>query len=91
MLYLYQSDQSGYNSRNFNQKFQNDDPDYLRLAKTTQCDAQGNFEFENITDGEFYVTTTVFWMPGQYIRNGGHLMKRVKVAGGETKKIILSP
>lgn len=89
MMYIYRSNQKGY--RRFgNYKFVPDIQDYQRLSKVTQCDAQGDFEFENLADGDFYIVTQIFWMVS-YNRNGGFLMKRVKLSGGETEKIVLTP
>ena len=76
-----------YNARNVS--FTPDEHDYHVLRKKTTCDAQGNFEFENIADGEYFVITSAVWYVGSNPQGGG-LMKRVYVNGGETKKIVMS-
>ncbi|KWT64450.1 MULTISPECIES: hypothetical protein [unclassified Variovorax] len=50
---------------------------------------QGFFTFDGLADGEFFVTTVVLWQVG-YAVEGGALMGRVAVAGGESKEITLA-
>lgn len=88
---IYGSDQSGYLLIGMPQvKFQPDNPEYSKLTRVTTCDAQGTFEFDSVKDGEYYLTTAITWMAG-YSPQGGLLMQRVKVIGGETKRVVLSP
>jgi len=70
--------------------FANNPPGYLEYMRTTRCDAQGNFVFAKVPDGEYFVVTRVIWQVG-YTQQGGQLMERVTVAGGEAKAIVLSP
>jgi hypothetical protein len=63
---------------------------YMKSARETRCDAQGNFSFDKVADGTFFVTTTVAWRVG-YSTQGGHLMQRVTVQGGQAKSIVLAP
>lgn len=72
------------------QTFVPDSADYLRLVKETQCDSQGNFVFDRVADGDFYVQTNVVWTVGNS-RQGGHLMRRLRVAGGEIVNVVVSP
>ena len=67
------------------------DPGYLRLSRDTICDAEGDFEFFNVPDGEYFVTTGVFWMINQYFQDGANLMHPIKVEAGETKSLLISP
>lgn len=64
--------------------------EYRKLDKQETCDSQGNFTFERISDGDFFVVTRVVWMVDRYTPQGGYLMKKVKVSGGETKKIVIT-
>lgn len=89
MMAIYGSDQRGYRGSGL-LKFTPDDPAYYSASRTVLGDAQGNFLFDKVADGDFFVTTTVTWTAG-YARQGGVLMQRVKVTGGETKRIVLSP
>jgi len=94
MRHIYGSNFSGYTSY-YNAKkieFSNNNPGYFRLKRDTVCDAQGNFEFKNVPDGSYYITTSVVWeVPNQYSTSfeGGALMKKVTVSGGEEKKVYV--
>lgn len=57
--------------------------------KSTNCDAQGNFIFDKVGDGEYYVITNVNWEVGRDTQ-GGNLSQYVKLLNNESKKIILS-
>ncbi|SUT93176.1 Uncharacterised protein [[Actinobacillus] rossii] len=68
-------------------------PEFEVLKKTTTCDAEGNFEFESIKDGNYIVVTEVVWsVPGQFgmERQGGYLIKNVTVSKGHKSKIVIS-
>ncbi|MCG9682464.1 hypothetical protein L1D31_07745 [Vibrio sp. Isolate23] len=56
------------------------------------CDAQGEFEFGNIPDGTYHITTHVLWKVSAdaYPMEGGALMKRVNVPSGSNQKHTLS-
>lgn len=70
--------------------FENDDINYHKFKKSTICNPLGFFVIENLSDGEYFLTTQVTWNVGGYI-NGGFLMERVSLSNGETKEIILAP
>lgn len=73
--------------------FQNDTPAFRALVRETICDAQGNFTFQGLPDGEYYVVSLLTWgVPMQYYTStqGGMMMQRVAVSGGETRRIVLS-
>ncbi|MBZ9649997.1 hypothetical protein K9B33_20900 [Sphingobium sp. 3R8] len=68
-------------------------PEYSAIAKSVTCDAQGDFEFNDLADGEYYVQSQVTWgVPTRYFTRveGGLLIQRVRVEGGETKRIVLT-
>lgn len=86
---LYQSNENGVNQgRNY--KFSPDPPEYYSLARKTTCDAQGNFAFEHLPDGSFYITTVIAWMVG-YNQQGGNMMQRVAVSGGKVVSVVMAP
>lgn len=67
--------------------------DYMKLE---YCDANGNFTFDKVADGDYFVEAMVRWQVPQYsgygwymTNQGGLLMKRIKVSGGEIKKIYV--
>lgn len=73
------------------------EPDYSQfVAHMTNrvCDPQGNFTFEDVADGDYFVVSEVYWeVPGQYGMSlqGGAMMRRVSVEGGETAEIQMVP
>lgn len=62
---------------------------YKNLVKNVKCNSQGNFKFEKVADGTFYVTASVLWQIGNTIQ-GGALMKKVSVKNGEIQDIIMA-
>lgn len=99
MEYRYGSAENGFRSHSNNGiKFSNDDENYHKYTKTAFCDASGNFTFEKVADGEYFVTTSVLWEILEYniifntpvnVVEGGVLMQKVSVSGGEHKKILV--
>lgn len=74
-------------------RFSSTNPEYERMTRTATCDAQGNFSFTALPDGEYFVTALVTWgIPMQYFTRteGGFLMQRLRVAGGETREVVLT-
>ena len=71
---------------------------YMELQKGTVCDSRGDFVFENVEAGKFYITVPVQWQAPTYnpitgagmSLQGGAMMTEVYIQDGETKKIILS-
>ena len=62
---------------------------YKKLRYTTTCDVRGEFEFLDIADGDWFITAPVVWMAGA-VTQGGYLMKRVTVEGGQHIKTVLT-
>lgn len=65
-------------------------PRYLDLQRTTSCDAQGDFTFTNVPDGDYFVATTVQWFVGNAAQGGG-VMAPVSVSDKQDKRIIIAP
>ncbi|MDG4948803.1 hypothetical protein NYR72_09890 [Actinobacillus equuli subsp. haemolyticus] len=70
-------------------KFTNEDPAYLANMKSTTCDSQGKFVFDNISKGSYFIATQVFWAVG-YRQQGGFLMQKIVLNKGESKNIVMS-
>lgn len=87
---LYDSLERGVNASRKNYKFVPDSLEYASLVRSTKCDSQGNFLFERVADGEFYVQVLVYWKVG-YNMEGGNMMHRVSVRGAQSSSVILSP
>lgn len=64
--------------------------EFGKLVRTTQCDAQGNFSFNKIADGDFFLETKVTWVVAHAI-NGGAIFRPVHVSGGEEIRVVISP
>lgn len=79
----------GINRNRLNPVFVPDPPEYRTFTKKTRCDAQGNFTFERVSDGDFFVTTGVHWQVGG-ANQGGPIMSRARVGSGETLNIVIS-
>jgi hypothetical protein len=65
------------------------DPSYRSIIKQAQCDAQGNFTFSAVPNGNWFVMTEVKWAVG-YAPQGGALMREVNVADGVVAQVLLS-
>lgn len=65
-----------------------DPPEFQKLVKKTICDAQGNFAFEGIKDGNYFVNAGVAWRVGSV--QGGALITQVQVKNGKAQRVILS-
>ena len=78
---------SNIQRKNINISFTNPDPNYEVYKRKTRADFQGNFEFNNVADGNYYVATAV-------LKGGGStdfiaVRKPVTVAGGNTQTVII--
>jgi hypothetical protein len=73
----------------------------LDLFKLSQCDAQGNFDFHKVPEGNYIITVNVSWnVPtvksiGNYYytdnrTQGGPLRKKITVQNGEINRFIIS-
>lgn len=91
---IYGNDNKGFNSAFSGKKvkFSDTDPQYLEHSRSAVCDAQGNFEFDSLSAGSYYVIASITWIvDNAFITEGGALMEKVSLEAGETKRVILSP
>lgn len=86
---LYGTVDSGVSDDRRDHAFVPDSSEYRHMIKTTKCDAQGNFTFERVADGEFFISVLVTWSVG-YSPQGGSLMQRVHTGGGKTTAIVMA-
>lgn len=63
---------------------------FLSARRCVRADADGNFRFEEIPSGMYYLQTSVTWQPGR-TRQGGMVGKVVEVRGGEVVSVVLGP
>jgi Ca2+/Na+ antiporter len=52
----------------------------------TSCDKEGNFEFNNLPSGNYYVIAFMIW-ENQNVKTGGALMKKIVLSKSESKVI----
>jgi hypothetical protein len=57
--------------------------DYRAYVRSTQCDAQGRFAFHGLPDGGWYVIVRAASQSGA----AEVALRRVRVAGGETRTV----
>lgn len=61
--------------------------------KNTTADGSGNFEFNNLPAGEYFLECEIYWhVPGPYgmEKTGDIIKKQVKVSDGEKIKVIMT-
>lgn len=73
----------------FGKTFKNTDPAYETFIRKTVADGEGKFTFANVADGQYYLTTVVQWMAGNWPQ-GGALMERVTVVDGKPVNVIMT-
>jgi hypothetical protein len=70
------------------------DPAFLETSRSVACDNDGNFSFERVGDGEYYVVARIAWQQhiwdeynffygNEYQGMEGTVLKKVRVRGGE--------
>lgn len=59
------------------------------VIRHTTCDAQGNFGFANLPDGNYILMAEVRWMVGDATQGGPMWMPR-GLSGGVQKRVIMS-
>jgi len=66
-------------------------PAYLKLMRIAICDAEGDFEFNGVANGAYYIATRVIWYtPGSYVPEGGGVARQVTIRGGRSQRVILN-
>jgi hypothetical protein len=66
-------------------------PEYTTLTRATTCNASGFFRFESLGDGEYIVHAVVSWDGGSLYPEGGAMIGRATVKGGQAAEIVLAP
>lgn len=69
-------------------EFRPNHPTYHSDRLNTQCDAQGEFVFNNIQDGEYYVLTQVVWVVANATQ-GSALSKLVRLKNGVVHRVVV--
>lgn len=91
MSQIYGNVQGGSISAMQGASQENADPRYLSMVRKSVCDAEGDFEFKNVANGDYYVATKVLWTVGDsFIPEGGALTQRVSIRGGRSTRALLN-
>jgi hypothetical protein len=70
-------------------KFIPDHPQYHELVRKTVCDEKNSFTFNDLPAGDYYVIAFIIWKDGKGQEDGGVVMKKLSLGGGENKTIDL--
>jgi len=91
MRFIYGSDTSGnlFGPRRA-WKFTPDEPEFYKALRKTVCDANGEFEFDNLPNGDYFVIAKVTWDIGNVYDESGTMMEKVSIANGATEKVTLT-
>ncbi|MWD27716.1 hypothetical protein E0K89_009540 [Aquicoccus sp. SCR17] len=66
-------------------------PGFLEYTRQSRCDAEGDFVFERVPDGTYFVASQVTWtVPGSYLPEGGVVGRRIAVRGGRSQRVLIS-
>lgn len=91
----YGAEDEGF-ARRESRPFSPDPAVYHETIRRSICDAQGNFRFTGLPDGRYFVLVEVSWeavQGGRYAYlagQGGTMMSRVSVSGGEERQLLLT-
>jgi hypothetical protein len=69
--------------------FTPDPPAFGDLQRRATCNAQGQFTFDRVRDGEYFLVTGVAWTVGSQ-HQGGAIYAPVQVRGGETVEVAVT-
>ena len=66
-----------------------------KYTKQTTCDSQGNFEFRDVAEGNYYLITAVSYEGGPFrtfppTMKGGWLLKKIYVDGISNQRVVVS-
>jgi hypothetical protein len=62
------------------------DPESYHDTKKTMCNKNGEFEFDDLPKGEYYVIAFMLWKK-ENLNTGGALMRRIVLSENEQKAI----
>ena len=66
-------------------------PQYLSMVRVAPCDAEGDFSFSRVANGDYYLVAAVTWYAGDaIIPEGGSIAKLIQVRGGRSQRFILN-
>ncbi|SIO10424.1 hypothetical protein [Vannielia litorea] len=64
---------------------------FSEFQRKATCDAEGDFEFRAVPDGDYYIFSGILWeVPNQIIPEGGALAEFFRVSGGRSVRVIVN-
>ena len=90
MEIIYGNAIKGYNPVYHRVIISPDNPQYHTTLHKKICSSTGHFEFNDVKDGNYFLTALVVWDAPNAGKQGGSLMERVSVKGGEKREITLT-
>jgi hypothetical protein len=64
-------------------------PEAERFIRKTQVDANGNFEFNNLPPGDYFLFVNIVWLAGNSY-TGGVVKEKVTIGEGESKRVLVT-
>lgn len=90
MVGIFGNNKKGYRSARTANYGNADSVEYYSMMRNTTCDAEGNFEFKNVANGDYYVFAQVLWSVSDYSYEGGNLMQKISISRGKSQRVLLS-
>lgn len=90
--HLFGSNSNGFSSDDiiFHVRFKPDTPEFRKYMKVSTCNYVGEFTFDQVADGEYYLGTNIISeMEGYNTIQGGALAKKISVKNGKNLHIKL--
>lgn len=90
--HLFGKNNNGFSSGEiiFHVKFKPDDPKFRKYMKVSTCNYIGEFNFDNVPSGEYYLGTNIISeAEGYNTIEGGALAKKITVKNQENLKVNL--
>jgi hypothetical protein len=67
------------------------DPAYETYKRKMKADIKGNFVFDHVAPGDYFIVGSVTWPdPDNLVPGGGFIYDRVTVTNNQTAKVVLS-
>lgn len=83
--HIYKNDDSGYVHVETGIPKFIPDPEGYHQTRKVMCNENGEFEFKNLPEGDYYVIAFMLWD-----KTGGGIMRHVKLSNNETKVIQMT-
>lgn len=90
--HLFGENSNGFSSDDiiFHVRFKPDNPEFREYMKVSTCNYVGEFTFDNIPAGEYYLGTNIISeVEGYNTIKGGALAKKITIQEGQNRKIRL--